>query len=118
MLFKFVQQSPVTSKHKHKPSSETATSIEPPKGSCSVSKTAKAFTFRELATATKNFRSDCLLGEGGFGRVYKGKLENGQVHTTQKNIQTSYVHTLANSSTVPVAYLFSVCMNSLLLSSN
>jgi hypothetical protein len=37
------------------------------------------FTFRELAVATKNFRRDCLLGEGGFGRVYKGCMENGQV---------------------------------------
>ena len=35
---------------------------------------AKTFTFRELATATKNFRQECLLGEGGFGRVYKGTL--------------------------------------------
>ncbi|CAN6331267.1 unnamed protein product [Urochloa humidicola] len=74
-----IKPSPVPSKHKHKPSSETSTSVEPPKGSCSVAKSAKAFTFRELATATKNFRSDCLLGEGGFGRVYKGKLENGQL---------------------------------------
>ncbi|CAN6349576.1 unnamed protein product [Urochloa humidicola] len=74
-----IKPSPVPSKHKHKSSSETSTSVEPPKGSCSVAKTAKAFTFRELATATKNFRSDCLLGEGGFGRVYKGKLENGQL---------------------------------------
>lgn len=40
---------------------------------------AQTFTFRELASATKNFRQDCLLGEGGFGRVYKGRLENGQV---------------------------------------
>ncbi|KAF8719963.1 hypothetical protein HU200_024731 [Digitaria exilis] len=40
---------------------------------------AHTFTFRELASATKNFRQDCLLGEGGFGRVYKGRLENGQV---------------------------------------
>lgn len=40
---------------------------------------AHTFTFRELAAATKNFRQDCLLGEGGFGRVYKGHLENGQV---------------------------------------
>ncbi|KAL6581882.1 Serine/threonine-protein kinase pbl27 [Orobanche minor] len=36
---------------------------------------AQTFTFRELAAATKNFRPECLLGEGGFGRVYKGRLE-------------------------------------------
>eukprot|EP01018_Ginkgo_biloba_P017724 Gb_39652 [translate_table: standard] len=41
---------------------------------------AQTFTFRELATATNNFRPECLLGEGGFGRVYKGRLETtGQV---------------------------------------
>ncbi|KAI4378100.1 hypothetical protein MLD38_015633 [Melastoma candidum] len=38
------------------------------------------YTFRELASATKNFRQECLLGEGGFGRVYKGTLAGtGQV---------------------------------------
>lgn len=37
---------------------------------------AHTFTFRELAAAAKNFRADCLLGEGGFGRVYKGRLES------------------------------------------
>lgn len=42
---------------------------------------AQTFNFRELATATKNFRQECLLGEGGFGRVYKGTLQsNGQVN--------------------------------------
>ncbi|KAK4283545.1 hypothetical protein QN277_000485 [Acacia crassicarpa] len=41
---------------------------------------AQTFTFRELAAATKNFKPECLLGEGGFGRVYKGCLEStGQV---------------------------------------
>ncbi|GLT38071.1 hypothetical protein SLA2020_123410 [Shorea laevis] len=41
---------------------------------------AQTFTFRELAAATKNFRPECFLGEGGFGRVYKGQLEStGQV---------------------------------------
>ncbi|MCO5591503.1 hypothetical protein L7F22_045487 [Adiantum nelumboides] len=41
---------------------------------------AKTFTFKELAAATKNFRSECLIGEGGFGRVFKGRLDStGQV---------------------------------------
>ncbi|KAF5741195.1 Kinase superfamily protein [Tripterygium wilfordii] len=38
--------------------------------------TAPTFTFGELAAATKNFRQECFLGEGGFGRVYKGRLES------------------------------------------
>ncbi|CAK8574458.1 unnamed protein product [Lathyrus sativus] len=37
---------------------------------------AQTFTFRELALATKNFRPQSFLGEGGFGRVYKGRLES------------------------------------------
>ncbi|XP_061342599.1 probable serine/threonine-protein kinase PBL25 [Gastrolobium bilobum] len=41
---------------------------------------AKNFTFRELATATKNFRQECVIGEVGFGRVYKGVIPaTGQV---------------------------------------
>ncbi|CAH1415036.1 unnamed protein product [Lactuca virosa] len=41
---------------------------------------AQTFTFRELAAATKNFRPESMLGEGGFGRVYKGRLDStGQV---------------------------------------
>lgn len=41
---------------------------------------AQTFTFRELAAATKNFRPESFLGEGGFGRVYKGRLEStGQI---------------------------------------
>ncbi|KAF4354605.1 hypothetical protein CsatB_030595 [Cannabis sativa] len=36
---------------------------------------AQTFSFEELAAATGNFRLDCFLGEGGFGKVYKGHLE-------------------------------------------
>lgn len=37
---------------------------------------AHAFTYQELIDATQNFNIECLLGEGGFGRVYKGHLES------------------------------------------
>lgn len=41
---------------------------------------AQTFTFRELAAATYNFRPESFIGEGGFGRVYKGRLQTtGQV---------------------------------------
>ncbi|CAN7116228.1 unnamed protein product [Brassica rapa subsp. narinosa] len=38
-------------------------------------KKAMTFAFEELSVSTGNFRSDCLLGEGGFGKVYKGLIE-------------------------------------------
>ncbi|KAI4343852.1 hypothetical protein L6164_011153 [Bauhinia variegata] len=35
----------------------------------------KAFTFNELKNATGNFHLDSLIGEGGFGCVYKGWID-------------------------------------------
>ncbi|KAK8968499.1 Serine/threonine-protein kinase [Platanthera guangdongensis] len=35
---------------------------------------SRVFTYKELLVATNNFKADCLLGSGGFGRVYKGLL--------------------------------------------
>lgn len=35
----------------------------------------RIFSFAELKAATKNFRPDTVLGEGGFGRVFKGWLD-------------------------------------------
>lgn len=40
---------------------------------------AQTFTFRQLTAATRNFREECFIGEGGFGRVYRGRLDGGQV---------------------------------------
>ncbi|KAL7584268.1 probable serine/threonine-protein kinase PBL7 isoform X1 [Lactuca sativa] len=37
---------------------------------------ARKFTFAQLVTATNNFKAANFLGEGGFGKVYKGKLED------------------------------------------
>jgi len=35
----------------------------------------KSFTFAELKAATRNFRPDSVLGEGGFGSVFKGWID-------------------------------------------
>ncbi|CAJ2664532.1 unnamed protein product [Trifolium pratense] len=35
----------------------------------------KAFAFKDLRNATKNFSNDCLIGQGGFGYVYKGWID-------------------------------------------
>eukprot|EP00250_Pteridium_aquilinum_P015266 c22482_g1_i2 orf=1401-2108(-) len=35
----------------------------------------RVFTYSELKSATRNFRPDSALGEGGFGTVYKGWID-------------------------------------------
>lgn len=67
---------PLADNSKQKNSAETTEKSDTSNGNTA----AKTFTFRELAAATKYFRSECLLGEGGFGRVYKGRLENDLVN--------------------------------------
>ncbi|KAJ6673444.1 SOMATIC EMBRYOGENESIS RECEPTOR KINASE 1 [Salix viminalis] len=42
------------------------------------------FTFRELQIATDNFCSKNILGAGGFGNVYKGKLGDGTVMAVKR----------------------------------
>ncbi|KAL4346056.1 hypothetical protein HN51_064205 [Arachis hypogaea] len=39
----------------------------------------KTFTFRELQQATDSFSSKNILGAGGFGNVYRGKLGDGSM---------------------------------------
>lgn len=39
----------------------------------------KSFTFSELKTATRNFRPDSVLGEGGFGSVFKGWIDENSL---------------------------------------
>lgn len=69
-----------TANHTQNAQNATAVPEPTPKEPSSSNIAVQTFTFRELASATKNFRPDNLLGEGGFGRVYKGFLEkSGQV---------------------------------------
>ncbi|KAE9449381.1 hypothetical protein C3L33_18731, partial [Rhododendron williamsianum] len=49
------------------------------KGKILITPDLRIFSFSELKTATKSFSKDRLVGEGAFGKVYKGRLdeENG-----------------------------------------
>ncbi|KAF2322612.1 hypothetical protein GH714_022670 [Hevea brasiliensis] len=46
-----------------------------PNGQILPTPNLRIFSFAELKVATKNFRPDTVLGEGGFGKVFKGWLD-------------------------------------------
>ena len=45
-----------------------------PLGEILATPNLRIFTYSELKAATRNFEIDTLLGEGAYGRVYKGSL--------------------------------------------
>ncbi|CAN5975752.1 unnamed protein product [Sphagnum jensenii] len=52
----------------------------PPQASSpSIGNSRSWFTIEELAAATGGFSNENLLGEGGFGKVYKGTLPSGAI---------------------------------------
>ncbi|OMO53366.1 Glycoside hydrolase, family 1, partial [Corchorus capsularis] len=53
------------------------------KPDASVSSNLKSFTFSDLQKATKSFRSETLLGEGGFGCVFKGWIDENTYAPTK-----------------------------------
>lgn len=67
-------KAPCENGNNNKPADQTGPPVEN-----GDSSNARTFTFRELASATKNFRQECLIGEGGFGKVFKGTLQEGEV---------------------------------------
>ncbi|XP_027931029.1 cysteine-rich receptor-like protein kinase 2 [Vigna unguiculata] len=47
-------------------------------------KGATKFKYSELKAATRNFSEKNILGEGGFGAVYKGTMKNGKIVAVKK----------------------------------
>ncbi|KAL0386966.1 UNVERIFIED_CONTAM: Proline-rich receptor-like protein kinase PERK4 [Sesamum radiatum] len=52
--------------------------MPPPHPAMAIGFNQSSFTYNDLAMATGNFSQGNLLGQGGFGYVYKGVLHNGK----------------------------------------
>jgi serine/threonine protein kinase len=49
----------------------------------------KDFTFEELSKCTSDFSDSALIGQGGYGKVYKGVLADGTVAAIKRAQQGS-----------------------------
>ncbi|XP_057856263.2 receptor-like cytoplasmic kinase 176 isoform X1 [Cryptomeria japonica] len=67
----------------HSDSSVVPPSTPRPQGRILPSPNLKVFTFNDLKSATRNFRPDSVLGEGGFGCVFKGWIDENAFIATK-----------------------------------
>lgn len=51
-----------------------------------ISSNLKSFTYDDLKNASKIFSSDCLIGEGGFGYVFKGWIHERTLASSKPGI--------------------------------
>lgn len=51
--------------------------LQNPNGSMASSGVGKQFTLAEVRAATNNFDESLVIGVGGFGKVFKGEIEDG-----------------------------------------
>ncbi|KAF6167788.1 hypothetical protein GIB67_027566 [Kingdonia uniflora] len=57
----------------------------------------RMFTFSELKSATKNFGRSVMVGEGGFGCVYKATLKTWQIFTDRATTTGGMIRMLVNT---------------------
>ncbi|AQK40533.1 putative serine/threonine-protein kinase PIX13 [Zea mays] len=69
----------------------------------------RTFTFIELKTTTKNLSSDSVLGEGGFGRVYKGWVDEKTMAPSRNGTGMSEINFLGRLSHPNLVKLLGYC---------
>ncbi|XP_061374815.1 probable serine/threonine-protein kinase PBL3 [Gastrolobium bilobum] len=76
---------PLSKTKQHSNSSEQKAVVQTSKLNIakSISNNLKSFSLSDLKEATKNFRQDNLIGEGGFGRVFKGWIDENTYAPTK-----------------------------------
>ncbi|CAL5353004.1 hypothetical protein CsSME_00040981 [Camellia sinensis var. sinensis] len=72
-------------------SSSKASSVSVPprsEGEILQSSNLKSFSFSDLKMSTRNFRPDSVLGEGGFGSVFKGWIDENSLTASKPGTGT------------------------------
>ncbi|XP_010504399.1 PREDICTED: probable receptor-like protein kinase At3g55450 isoform X1 [Camelina sativa] len=69
----------------YKSSSSSYAGAHKTEGEILSSTSVKSFTFNELKLATRNFRADSVVGEGGFGCVFRGWLDETTLTPTKSS---------------------------------
>ncbi|XP_028758863.1 probable serine/threonine-protein kinase PBL2 [Neltuma alba] len=72
-----------TSKNSNSSERKAASQTLEPTSDRSISSSLKSFSFNDLKEATRNFRQENLIGEGGFGFVYKGWINENSFAPTR-----------------------------------
>lgn len=86
-----------------------------PDGQILESPNLKEFTFADLKAATKNFKPDTLLGEGGFGKVYRGWIDEKTLSPSKSGIGMSVAIKRLNPESMQGFEEWQVCFNFLFL---
>ncbi|KAL7101845.1 hypothetical protein ACP275_08G080200 [Erythranthe tilingii] len=61
--------------------------VEENKPSARAEQLCRRFSLTEIQLATRDFSSGLVIGSGGFGKVYKGLIDNGQVFVAVKRLK-------------------------------
>ncbi|XBI87862.1 hypothetical protein VPH35_025888 [Triticum aestivum] len=86
-----LSMSVITSRSSSGTSNISAAFLEPEEGMILEVPNLRVFTFIELKAATRNFKPNNLLGEGGFGRVYKGWVDQKTMNPMSSGIGSAMV---------------------------